>query len=102
MLMATIQNTMAGVMLPASKKSLQKVTVSNEIRLGGTIGKIDEDGAEINATYYPFQQASLRVHDFAGKVTNVSALKSGMLVSFKVVQESQSIKISEIWVIRNE
>lgn len=99
-LFSTLQTAVAEVLIPVS--DAEPVISQQSNRLGGSIAMIDENGVEINAIYYPFHQKSIKIHGLNGKLIQPASLKIGMLVSIATIQESQSIKISEIWVIKNE
>lgn len=94
-------SSLAALMVPVepAKASSQPPT---ENRLGGTIAKIDQKGVEINGVYYRFKRYGVKIHGLDGKLTQKSTLKPGMLVSVKVLRQTQTITISEIWVIKDE
>lgn len=101
MMLCLSTSSLAELMLPTepAKASNQPKTQN---RLGGTIAKVDQKGLEINGVYYPFNAYSVKIHSMDGKLTRKSMLKPGMLVSVEVIKRSQTIKISEIWVIKDE
>lgn len=100
-LVLTMQSS-AEIMEPVDPDSQANNQFEREYKLGGTIGKIDAEGVKINSIYYPFNADGVKIHGFNGKLQRPSALQAGMLVSFAFVQDRQSIKISEIWIIKNE
>lgn len=92
---------LAELMVPVNPaKPANQAQIEN--RLGGTIAKVDQKGLEINGVYYPFDGYSVKIHRMDGKLTRRAMLKPGMLVSVEVVKHSQTVKISEIWVIKDE
>ncbi len=101
MMLCLSTNCLAELMVPTEPaKPINQSQAQN--RLGGTIAKVDQKGLEINGVYYPFNGYSVKIHRMDGKLTRKSMLKPGMLVSVEVTKRSQTIKISEIWVIKDE
>lgn len=91
----------AELMLPVGEQ--QPSTLENqEITLGGTIANISKNSLEINAVNYQLSKNGVRIHGYDGKLIKPSDLSVGMLVTFEMLQESNLIKISEIWVIKDE
>lgn len=99
---AVISDTKAELMVPMNAADVPATEQSGERKLGGSIAKIDENGLEINAVYYPFSSSGVKIHGMNGKLAKVTDLQLGMLVSFSIATNSQSTKISEIWVLKNE
>lgn len=101
MIMFISTSSMAELMVPVgSVNTPPKPTLEN--RLGGTIATVDQKGLTINGVYYPFNRYRVKIHGMNGKVTRKSMLKPGMLVSVEVIKQNQTVKISEIWVIKDE
>lgn len=91
----------AELMVPVDADKLPH-QAQTENRLGGTIAKVDQKGLVINGVYYPFDGYSVKIHRMDGKITRRAMLKPGMLVSAEVIKHGQTVKISEIWVIKDE
>lgn len=101
MVLCLSTNTRAELMVATEPAKASKQP-QEQNRLGGTIAKVDKKGLEINGVYYPFNGYSVKIHRMDGKLTRKSMLKPGMLVSVEVIKQSQTVKISEIWVIKDE
>lgn len=94
-------NSMAELMVPVGPVDTGNQPVI-ENRLGGTIANIDQKGLEINGVYYPFKRYGVKIHGMDGKLTRKTMLKPGMLVSVEVTKQTRTVKISELWVIKDE
>ncbi len=95
------QLAFAEVMIPAGPSNQTKLQ-AQEATLGGTIAKFENNLIEINAVKYTLGNNGVRIHGFSGKLIKPSDLKVGMLVNFKALHEGNLVKISEIWVIKDE